>query len=86
MPHRLPLFTNKPLNSINLPNNNTSNHTTNTKASIRAVVEDVAAVEDGDAAVMVEDISNRDAIINTVVSRIMEDMEPRNKDQEDSPW
>jgi hypothetical protein len=50
------------------------------------VVEDVVAVEDVDAAIMEEDISNRDIQINMVVSRIMEDMEHPNKDLEDSPW
>jgi hypothetical protein len=86
MPHWLPQFTNNPLNSISLPNSSTSNHTTNIKANIRAVVDNVATVEDEDAAIMVGDISNRDEVTNTVASKIMEDMEPPNKDPEDSPW
>jgi hypothetical protein len=84
MPHRLPLLTNNPLNNISLPNNSTSNLTTNTKASIRAVADDVVAVEDVDAAIMAGDIINKDVAISMVGSRIMEDMELHSRDLEDS--
>jgi hypothetical protein len=83
MPHRLLPITNNPPNNTSLPNSNISNHTTNIKASIRAVVEDVVAVEDVDAAIMAGDIINRDVTISMVGSRIIVDMAPRSRDPED---